>query len=122
MSSSTAQKTSVITPSQKFEGHTRFIDNIVHLPDGQRIITCSSDGSLRAWNLKSGKQIGADWRREEEDEDVWSIALSPDCVSFSADGKLLATGSEDTNAYTWDVYAILKEAGLDDLLLDVNVS
>ncbi|KAG1846555.1 hypothetical protein DFJ58DRAFT_489565 [Suillus subalutaceus] len=41
-------------------------------------------------------------------------------MSLSADGKLLATGSDDNNVYTWDVYAILREAGLDDLLLDVN--
>ncbi|KAG2028919.1 quinon protein alcohol dehydrogenase-like superfamily [Suillus americanus] len=39
-------------------------------------------------------------------------------VSFSADGKLLTTGCRDKNAYTWDVSAILKEAGLEDLLLD----
>jgi WD40 repeat protein len=44
------------------------------------------------------------------------------CVSFSADGKLLATGSDNNNAYTWDVYAILRETGLDEILLDVNVS
>lgn len=39
-------------------------------------------------------------------------------VSFSADGKLLTTGCRDKNAYMWDVSAILKEAGLEDLLLD----
>ncbi|KAG1851853.1 hypothetical protein DFJ58DRAFT_746204 [Suillus subalutaceus] len=39
-------------------------------------------------------------------------------MSFSADGKLLATGCEDKNAYAWDVAAILREAGLDNLLSD----
>jgi WD40 repeat protein len=38
------------------------------------------------------------------------------CVSFSIDGKLLATGCADANAYTWDVSVALKEAGLTDLL------
>lgn len=38
------------------------------------------------------------------------------CAAFSADGKLLVTGCDDTNAYAWDVHAILKEAGLEDLL------
>ncbi|KAG2110910.1 uncharacterized protein F5147DRAFT_687738 [Suillus discolor] len=42
-------------------------------------------------------------------------------VSFSADGKLLATGCFDKNAYTWDVSGILKEAGLSELLLDKPV-
>lgn len=39
-------------------------------------------------------------------------------VSFSADGKLLATGWYNNNAYAWGVSAMVKEAGLDDLLLD----
>ncbi|KAG2344339.1 hypothetical protein BDR05DRAFT_999465 [Suillus weaverae] len=40
------------------------------------------------------------------------------CASFSADGKrLVATGcwDRDTNAYSWDVATIVKEAGLDNL-------
>lgn len=85
----------MITPSQTFEGHgTRFIDSIVHLPDGQRIITCSSDGLLRAWNLESGKQVGEDWR-EGEDVDVWSIALSPD-------GKKVVCGYDDGKVKLWN--------------------
>ncbi|KAG2087203.1 uncharacterized protein F5147DRAFT_728154, partial [Suillus discolor] len=42
-------------------------------------------------------------------------------VSFSADGKLLATGCFDRNAYTWDICRILNEAGLSELLLDKQV-
>ncbi|KAG2034663.1 hypothetical protein BDR03DRAFT_964628 [Suillus americanus] len=36
-------------------------------------------------------------------------------VALSLDGKVLVTGCQN-NAYTWDVHAILKEAGLEDLL------
>jgi hypothetical protein len=35
---------------------------------------------------------------------------------------LLATGCEDNNAYMWNVSAIVKEAGLSELLLNSNVS
>ncbi|KAG1817665.1 WD40-repeat-containing domain protein [Suillus subaureus] len=226
----------VTTPQQKFEGHTDHVWRVIHLPGGQRIITCSWDGSLRVWNLKSGKQIGEDWRDGENEvvsmalspdgkkvvsgsdngvvrlwdmdtckiiakwtghtDKVWSVCWSQDgrrvktlisgsfdhsirtwnttkweqiavldehtdpviaiaisqnnriltsassdktarlwnldngqpincsslqhagpvyCVSFSADGKRLATGCCNTKAYTWDVAAILREAGLDDL-------
>jgi phosphomevalonate kinase len=38
------------------------------------------------------------------------------CVSFSADGKLLATGGYNAIAYTWDVAAIVRKAGLNDSL------
>ena len=34
---------------------------VIHLPGGQQIMTCSYDGSLRVWNLQTGKQI-ANWQ------------------------------------------------------------
>jgi hypothetical protein len=39
-----------------------------------------------------------------------------------ADGKLLATGSAGHDAYVWDIHAILKDAGLQDLLSSPDVS
>jgi WD40 repeat protein len=85
------QETSVITHRQKFEGHTDMVWGAIHLPGGQRIITCSVDGSLRVWNMKSGKQIG-----EDGDSPVWSIALSPD-------GKKVVSGSGDGAVRLWDI-------------------
>jgi len=116
-------ETSATTPRQKFEGHTDSLWGVVHLPGGQRIITCSLDGSLRAWNLKNGKQIGEDWRDgkskmeskalsqngkkvvsgkqtgeewQDENNGVVSIALSPD-------GKKVVSGSDDGAVRLWDI-------------------
>jgi WD40 repeat protein len=88
------QEISTIKPCQKFEGHTDWITGIICLPDGQRMMTCSRDGSLRVWNLKSGKQMGEDWR--DGDSGVWSIALSPD-------GKKVVSGSSDSRVRLWDI-------------------
>jgi WD40 repeat protein len=88
------QETPTIKPRQKFEGHTDWITGAIYLPDGQRMMTCSRDGSLRAWNLKSGKQIGEDW--QDGDSGVWSIALSPD-------GKKVVSGSSDSGVRLWDI-------------------
>jgi len=73
----------------------------VYIPDQRRIITCSSDGSLRLWNLESGVQIGNDWRDDDGggdriDAEVWTIALSPN-------GKTVASGSRDGKVRLWDV-------------------
>jgi WD40 repeat protein len=80
---------------QKFEGHTHVLEGAIHLPGGQRMMTCSWDGSLRVWNLKSGKQIGKDWR-DGNSGGVWTIALSPD-------GKKVVSGSNDGGVRLWDM-------------------
>jgi WD40 repeat protein len=87
-------ETSTIKPHQKFEGHTDWVEGVIHLPNGQRMMTCSGDGSLRVWDLKSGKQIGEDWR--DGDSKVWTIALSPD-------GTKVISGSEDGEVRLWDI-------------------
>jgi len=82
------QTTSAIMPLQTMRGHTETVKDVVHLPDGRRIITCSWDGSLRHWDLESGTQIGDDWRDEEKNTAVLTIALS-------TNGKKVASGSYD---------------------------
>ncbi|KAG2078342.1 WD40 repeat-like protein [Suillus decipiens] len=88
------QDTSAITPGQKFEGHTSRVWGVIHLPGGQRIVTCSSDGSLRVWDLKSREQIGERWR--DGVSPVYTIALSPD-------GTKVASGSEDGAVRLWSI-------------------
>lgn len=97
------QDTSEITPRQEFVGHTYWVTGAIHLPCGQRMMTCSLDGSLRVWNLKTGKQIGEDWRDGDWQEGdwrngesgVWTIALSPD-------GEKVVSGSWDGGVRLWD--------------------
>jgi WD40 repeat protein len=89
-----SQEASKISPLQKFEGHTARVFGVIHLPGGQRFMTSSGDGSLRVWNLKSGKQIGDEWTDGESA--VWTIALSPD-------GKKVIGGLSDGGMRLWDI-------------------
>jgi WD40 repeat protein len=88
------EKTLAIRPCQKFHGHTDWVRGVIHLPGGQRIMTCSFDGSLRVWNLKTGEQIVDAWRDGEGG--VLAIALS-------LDGKKVVCGCVDGAVKLWDI-------------------
>jgi hypothetical protein len=88
------EETRAIRPCHKFQGHTGVVAGVIHMPGGHRMTTSSSDGSLRAWDLQSGKQIGNDWR--DGGGAVYVIGLSPD-------GKKVASGSGDGAVRLWDV-------------------
>ncbi|KAG1791051.1 WD40-repeat-containing domain protein [Suillus plorans] len=94
------------------QAHTNQIWAIVTSPNDHILASASYDNTALLWNLDIGQPIGPP---------LWHVNFV-DSVSFSGDGKLLATACCDTNTYTWDVAGIVKEAGLDDLLLNSKVS
>jgi WD40 repeat protein len=78
-----------------------------------RLLASSSwDKTVRLWNLDTNLPVGPPLQHED----------SVNCMAFSADGKLLSTACDDKNAYVWDVQAILKTAGLENLLSIPDVS
>ncbi|OAX32411.1 WD40 repeat-like protein, partial [Rhizopogon vinicolor AM-OR11-026] len=78
----------------------------IAISPNDRILASVSIITAQLWNLENGQPIGSPLKH----------AHPMNCVSFSADGKLLATGSWDNDAYTWDVPAIIREAGCNELL------
>jgi WD40 repeat protein len=90
------KKSAIVTPRKTMRGHTEYVFGVAHLPGGQRIITCSKDGSLRLWDLGNGAQIGDEWRDEGDKAELRAMALSPN-------GKTLASGSSDGTVRLWDV-------------------
>jgi WD40 repeat protein len=96
-------------------GHT----GAISLSSNNRLLVSASwDKTARLWNLDTNLQVGPPLYHENA---LCSAALSPD-------GKVLVTACNSNNAYEWDVYAILKKAGLEDLLpigtniVSVNIS
>ena len=61
-------------------------------PDGQRIVAGGSDGTVRLWDARTGRQLV---RMGAHD-----VAVT--CVAFSPDGATLASGSEDKTVKLWD--------------------
>jgi WD40 repeat protein len=93
--------------------HTNLVVGIAISPNDRILASVSYDNTVRLWDLglDNGQPICSPLQHA-----VFGL-----CVSFSAGGKRLATGYSDKNAYSWDVAAILREAGLDNLL-DPKVS
>ena len=74
-------------------------------PDGATLATGGADGSVRLWDVATGKQ-----RRKFQGHQGGSGLLnSPShlggavSLAWSADGKLLVSGGADTTALVWDV-------------------
>ena len=94
-------------------GHTNSVQGLAISPNGRILASASFDETARLWNLENGRPICSPLQHE-------TVVTS---TSFSADGMLLATGcGRIVSAHTWDVSAIVREAGLDYLLSDSDVS
>jgi WD40 repeat protein len=89
------QRISFPVPRQRIEGHAHIVNNILRLPGGQRIISCSYDGSVRIWDLESGTQVREAWV-DEEGGAVLAMALSPD-------GRKIASGNWDGAVRLWNI-------------------
>ncbi|CAG7845863.1 Uncharacterized WD repeat-containing protein alr2800, partial [Serendipita indica DSM 11827] len=68
--------------------------SVAFSPDGQRIVSGSSDRTVRLWDVETGAQIGSPL--EGHTDSVRSVAFSPD-------GQRIVSGSDDRTVRLWDV-------------------
>jgi WD40 repeat protein len=81
--------------------HDDIIWRLAYLPDGRRVATGSSDGTVKVWNLENGEQEGTSIEHESQ---ICGLAVTRDgtnIVSVDGDGKIKV----------WDVksHEIVKE-------------
>ena len=76
------------------EGHTDFALDVVYSPNGQHIISTSSDHTIRIWDANTGAEIGKPLNAHNDD--VMSIACS-------SDGLRIVSGSWDSTIHVWDL-------------------
>src|SRR5579875_3209437 len=74
------------------KGHTDAVRCLAFAPDGRRLVSGSSDGSLRLWDVVTGRQQ-AQWPGHAG----WVVA-----TSFTPDGQALASGGNDQWVRLWD--------------------
>ena len=75
-------------------GHTDAVNGVAYSPDGTRLASASSDGTVRVWDAITGQEL---------------LTPSPatrttsDAVAFSPDGRRLASAGDDRTVQVWDV-------------------
>ena len=82
------------TPIRALAGHWQRISEVTGLafsPDGTRLASASYDDTARLWDVVTGSQLA----RFEAQTRVKS-------VTFSAEGRYLATGSDDNRVIRWE--------------------
>lgn len=74
-------------------GHQEVVWSVAFIPDGNRLLSASLDGTVRVWDVQSGKVL---YTFKNHTGAVWGLALHPA-------GRWAASGGADRMVRLWDI-------------------
>jgi len=83
------------TPERSLEGHAHFIEDVCLSADAKYALTASWDGTLRLWDLATGRSV---YTFKGHTKDVLS-------VSFNPENTKILSASRDRSIRLWNVLA-----------------
>ncbi len=78
---------------RRFRGHTEPIRELLFLNDDSKILTCSSDGTVRLWDVKTAEELK---KFEGSGEEINCLAVCPE-------ERLITASQEDGTVLVWDM-------------------
>ncbi len=76
------------------QGHIAPVNSVSYSPDGKRIVSASSDKTVKVWDARTGQEL---FTLKGHTESVNSVTCSPD-------GKRIVSGSGDQTVKAWDAH------------------
>jgi WD40 repeat protein len=79
--------------AKELEGHEKDVTTVMFSPDGKMLASGSADGTVRLWDVETGKQ-----KKMLVIDNVTIISFA-----FGRNGKTLATGNGGSSLILWDI-------------------
>jgi WD40 repeat protein len=80
---------------RSLRGHERAVYHAAFSPDGRTFVSCGQDGTVRLWDVATGRTIRMLRAPGRADEVNWA--------EFSPDGRTIVSAGDDGQARLWDV-------------------